>query len=86
MTEITRSETEALIALWKARAHALGYKKGTATARKMESEFFAGAFSTLAALGSSYPHVWNIVIMSERSLSDTLCPDQPGTATAKGGR
>ena len=76
MTEITRPETEALVQSWKNRVEALGYKKGTKTYAKLEIEFFVGAFSMLAALGRSYPEIWNIIIMSGRSLSETLCPDQ----------
>ena len=76
MTEITRAETEALVQSWKNRVKALGYKKGTKTCAKLEIEFFVGAFSMLAALGRSYPHIWNIIIMSGRSLSETLCPDK----------
>jgi hypothetical protein len=76
MTEITRPETGALVQSWKNRVKALGYKKGTKTYAKLEIEFFVGAFSMLAALGRSYPEIWNIIIMSGRSLSETLCPDQ----------
>jgi len=76
MTEITRQETEALVQSWKNRVEALGYKKGTKTCAKLEIEFFVGAFSMLAALGRSYPPIWNIIIMSGRSLSETLRPDK----------
>ena len=76
MTEITRPETEALVQSWKSRVETLGYKKGTKTYAKLEIEFFVGAFSMLAALGRSYPHIWNIIIMSGRSLSETRCPDK----------
>jgi hypothetical protein len=76
MIEITRQETEALVQSWKNRVTVLGYKKGTKTYAKFEIEFFVGAFSMLAALGRTYPHVWNIVIMSGRSLSETLYPDK----------
>ena len=54
----------------------LGYKPGTKTCAKFEIEFFVGAFSMLAALGRTYPAFWNIIIMSGRSLSETLCPDK----------
>jgi hypothetical protein len=76
MTEITRPETEALVQSWHARVTALGYKKGTKTYAKFEIEFFVGAFSLLAALGRTYPSFWNLIIMSGRSLSETLCPDK----------
>jgi hypothetical protein len=76
MTEITRQETEALVQSWKNRVKALGYKKATKTYAKFEIEFFVGAFSMLAALGRTYPHLWNTIIMSGRSLSETLCPDK----------
>jgi hypothetical protein len=75
MTEITRQETEALVQSWKNRVSTLGYKRGTKTYAKFEIEFFVGAFSLLAALGRTYPQFWNI-IMSGRSLSETLCPDK----------
>ncbi len=54
----------------------LGYKLGTKTCAKFEIEFFVGAFSMLAAFGRTYPAFWNIIIMSGRSLSETLCPDK----------
>jgi hypothetical protein len=76
MIEITRQETEALVQSWNNRVSTLGYKKGTKTYAKFEIEFFVGAFSLLAALGRTYPHFWNIIIMSGRSLSETLCPDK----------
>ncbi len=76
MTEITRQETHALVQSWKSRVKALSYQPGTKTYAKLEVEFFVGALSMLAALGRSYPHFWNIIIMSGRSLSQTLCPDQ----------
>jgi len=74
MTEITRPETEALVQSWRARVQTLDYKKGTKTYSKLEIEFFVGAFSMLAAQGRTYPSFWNIIIMSGRSLSETLCP------------
>ena len=76
MTEITRPETEALVQSWKNRVEALGYKKGTKTYAKFEIEFFVGALSMLSALGRSYPSYWIILIISGRSLSETLCPDK----------
>jgi hypothetical protein len=79
MTEITRQETEALVQTWKDRAEALSYRKGSKECAKLEAEFFVGAFAMLAALGRSYPSFWNIIIMSGRSLSQTLCPDKEPT-------
>lgn len=55
---------------------ALGYKKGTKTYAKFEIEFFVGALSMLSALGRSYPSYWIILIISGRSLSETLCPEK----------
>jgi hypothetical protein len=77
MTEITRQETEALVQAWKNRAQAQGYKPGTKTHAKLEIEFFVGAIATLLALGRSHPPIWELLIRSGRSLSATLCPDNP---------
>jgi hypothetical protein len=82
MNEITRQETEALVQSWRNRVDAMAYKRGTKTYTKFETEFFVGAFSLLAAQGRTYPAVWNIIIMSGRSLSETLCPDKPDQSPA----
>jgi hypothetical protein len=76
MNEITRQETEALVQSWRNRVDALGYQPHTKTCAKLEIEFFVGAFSMLATLGRSYPPMWNVIIMSGRSLSETLCPSK----------
>ena len=71
MTEITRQETEALVEAWRNRAQALGYKPGTKTYAKLEIEFFVGAIAMLFALGRSHPPVWELLIQSGRSISET---------------
>jgi len=76
MTEITRPEIEALVETWNHRADALGYKTGTKTYAKLEVEFFVGAIAALSAVGRSVPPLWSVLIMSGRSLSQTLCPDK----------
>lgn len=62
----------------------MGYKKETKTYSKMEIEFFVGAFAMLAASNRTYPPIWNIIIMSGRSLSETLIPDNGTKPKAEG--
>jgi hypothetical protein len=76
MNEITRQETEALVQTWRNRVDAMSYKPGTKTCATLEIEFFVGAFAMLAALGRTYPPMWNVIIMSGRSLSEMLCPSK----------
>ena len=76
MSEITRQETDALVQSWKNRAQAQGYKPGTKTYAKLEVEFFVGAIATLLALGRSHPPVWELLIQSGRSISETYSPDK----------
>ncbi len=71
---ITGSETEALIQVWRDRAQTQGYVKGHKRYADMEVEFFVGAMAMLAASGRSHPPFWYVLIMSGRSLADTLCP------------
>jgi hypothetical protein len=77
MTLITSSEIAALILSWKNRAEAVGYKPGTKTYAKMEAEFFVGAIATLLALGRSHPPVWELLILSGRSISETYSAATP---------
>jgi hypothetical protein len=84
MNVITRQEIEALVQSWKNRAQAQGYKKGTKTYSKLEVEFFVGAIATLLALGSSHPPIWEILIMSGRSISETYSPDTDTQSTTEG--
>jgi hypothetical protein len=84
MITITCQETEALVQSWNDRAAALGYRKNTRTYAKSEMEFFVGAFCALAALGRTYPPIWNSIMMSGRSLSATLCPVSATSITAQG--
>ena len=82
MIEITRQEINILVQSWKNRAEAQDYKKGTKTYAKLEVEFFIGAIATLLALGRSHPPIWELLIQSGRSISETYCPDkkdQPAT-------
>jgi hypothetical protein len=81
MIEITRQEINALIQSWKNRAQAQGYKKGTKTYAKLEVEFFVGAIATLLALGRSHPPIWELLIQSGRSISETYCPDKVNPPT-----
>jgi hypothetical protein len=74
MSLITSSETESLIRAWTSRAVAQGYKPNPKTYAKLELEFFLGAMTTLRALGRSYPPVWELILMSGRSLSATVRP------------
>jgi len=76
MTEITRQETKVLVQSWKNRAQSQGYKKGTKTYAKLEVEFFVGAIATFLALGRSHPALWELLIQSGRSISETLLPDK----------
>ncbi|MEI9999069.1 MAG: hypothetical protein WDO13_07815 [Verrucomicrobiota bacterium] len=71
MTPITPSEITALVLSWKNRAEALGYKPGTKAYAKLEAEFFVGAMATLLALGRSHPPVWELLVLSGRSISET---------------
>jgi hypothetical protein len=84
MTEITRQETESLVQAWKNRAQAQGYKPGTKTYAKLEVEFFVGAIATLLALGRSHPPVWELLIRSGRSISETYCPDEKDQPATEG--
>jgi hypothetical protein len=76
MTEITRQENNSIVQSWKNRAQAQGYKKGTKTYAKLEVEFFVGAIATLFALGRSHPPVWELLIQSGCSISETYCLDK----------
>jgi hypothetical protein len=76
MIEITRQQIDTLVQSWKNRAQAQGYKKGTKTYAKLEVEFFVGAIATLLALGRSHPPVWELLIQSGRSISETYCPEK----------
>ena len=84
MSQITFQETEALVKAWRNRAQALGYKPGTKTYAKLEVEFFVGAIAMLLALGRTHPPVWELLIMSGRSISATLDPEKPDEPTTKG--
>jgi hypothetical protein len=81
MSPITQPEVEAIVHTWRTRAEGQGYKPGTATYAKLELEFFVGVIATLLALGRSFPPVWEILIRSGRSLSATLCPQQPSKSS-----
>lgn len=84
MTEITRQEIEVLAQSWKNRAQGQGYKPGTKTYDKLEVEFFVGAIAALLALGRSYPPIWELLIRSGRSISETYCPDKMDQPTTEG--
>jgi hypothetical protein len=71
MNLITHPEIDALVRSWKNRAEGMDYKPGTKTYAKMEAEFFVGAIATLLALGRSHPPAWELLILSDRSLSKT---------------
>jgi hypothetical protein len=87
MSEITRQEIEVLAQSWKNRAQGQGYKPGTKTYAKLEVEFFLGAIATLLALGRSYPPIWELLIRSGRSISETFSPDKvnPPAKGSEGG-
>jgi len=71
MTPLTRPEIDALVLSWKNRAEGMDYKPDTKTYAKMEAEFFIGAMAALLALGRSHPPLWELLILSGRSISQT---------------
>jgi hypothetical protein len=76
MSQITLQQTKTLAQAWKNRAEAQGYKKGTRTHAKLEVEFFAGVIATMLTLGRTHPQVWELLIQSGRSISETYLPDE----------
>ena len=75
MSEITLQQTKALAQAWKHRAKAQDYKKGTRTYAKLEIEFFSGVIAAVLTLGRTYPDVWELLVQSGRSISETYLPD-----------
>jgi hypothetical protein len=84
MSRITSQETEAIVQAWQNRAKAQGYKPGTKTYAKLELEYFVGAIVTLRALGRSHPDIWDLLMLSGRSISATLCPENSAQTSAEG--